>query len=288
MPSLIVFFEQILLRMTRLKVLFVTVFIVWFGVAGQAQDNVKVYAEQTEQGFAVYADNTEHCPVSVLLQFEMQNMKLTTANKDATVVLAQTKKILLAEGAIIDRRKPSKYAYTYYSNYGNDAQTEYDKDYVYDLPFEKGNSFMLYQGYNGTFSHQNEYSLDFTMPVGTPITAIRDGIVVKLVEKNVLVCPKIECVKYNNYVLVYHSDGTFAEYSHIKRDGVLVNVGDPVTKGQVIALSGNTGFSSGPHLHFLVFLQKIKSRQSLATPFRIGDGNTNVFLKEKETYSREY
>lgn len=274
--------------MLRFKTFGMWVFMLLIGFAGQAQDNVKVYAEQTPEGFVVYADNMEHCPVSVFLQFELKNMKLTLGNETATVITAQTKKVVLAQGEIMDKRKPSKFGYTYFSNLGNDAQTDYDKDYVYDLPFEKGKSFMLYQGYNGTFSHHNEYSLDFTMPLGTPITAIRDGIVVKLVEKNVLVCPKIECAQYNNYVTVYHSDGTFAEYSHIKRDGVLVNVGDAVTKGQVIALSGNTGFSSGPHLHFLVYLQKIKSRQSLETQFRIGDGSTSTFLKEKVTYARDY
>ena len=94
--------------------------------------------------------------------------------------------------------------------------------------------------------------------------------------------------KYNNYVIIYHSDGTFAEYTHLKRNGVLANVGDKVTQGQVIASSGNTGFSSGPHLHLMVYLQKLKERQTIETKFKVGDGTKVEFLKEKETYSREY
>ena len=127
-----------------------------------------------------------------------------------------------------------------------------------------------------------------TMPIGTPITAVRDGIVIRLVENNTQNCPREECGKFNNYLIIYHSDGTFAEYTHLKKNGVLVNAGDKVKQGQVIASSGNTGYSSGPHLHLMVFLDKTKKRETLPTKFKIGDGNTSIFLKEKETYTREY
>jgi murein DD-endopeptidase MepM/ murein hydrolase activator NlpD len=263
-------------------------FVLVFSLTSTAQENVKVYSEKTKDGFALYVDNLEYCPVTVALTFEMKNIKIETNESAAFLVQANSKKVLLTTAFVIDKSKASKFGYTYTGNFGDDKQSDYDKEFVYDLPFEKGNSFALHQGYNGSFSHQNENALDFTMPVGTPITAIRDGIVVKLVEHNVLVCPKKECVKYNNYVIIYHNDGTFAEYTHLKRNGVLVNVGDAVTQGQVIATSGNTGFSSGPHLHLMVYLQKLKNRQTIESKFKIGDGTTTALLKEKEIYTRDY
>ena len=266
--------------------LFFTTFLV--SLTTIAQENVKLYNEQIETGFAVYVDNPEYCPVTVSVSFIMKNMK-TEAEQSATfLVPANSKKVLLTKATVIDKFKASKFSYTYTASFGDLNQSDYDKDFAYYLPFEKGNAFTLYQGYNGSFSHQNENALDFTMPVGTPVTAIREGIVIKVVENNVLVCPKKECDKYNNYVIIYHNDGTFAEYTHLKRNGVLVKVGTTVTQGQVIASSGNTGFSSGPHLHLIVYLDKLKNRQTIRTSFKINDGTNTEYLKEKETYRRDY
>lgn len=258
------------------------------GLTATGQENVKVYSEQTKEGFAVYADNLEQCPVTVSVVFNLKNIKIESAEEATFLIKENSKKVLLTTAAAVDKYKQSKFGYTYSSTLGDASKTDYDNDFIYDLPFEKGNAFALHQGYNGSFSHQNENSLDFTMPVGTPITAIRGGIVVKLVENNVLVCPKEECAKYNNYVIIYHDDGTFAEYTHLKRNGVLVKIGDVVSQGQVIATSGNTGYSSGPHLHLMVYLQKLTDRQTIETKFKIGDGTSNAYLKEKETYSRDY
>ncbi|WP_309997394.1 M23 family metallopeptidase [Chryseobacterium sp. 2987] len=54
-----------------------------------------------------------------------------------------------------------------------------------------------------------------------------------------------------------NSDGTFAQYYHLKENGVKVNLGDQVKKGDVIALSGNTGWCNGPHLHFVCYIPNL-------------------------------
>ena len=126
------------------------------------------------------------------------------------------------------------------------------------------------------------------MPIGTKITAIRGGIVVKVVETNNKNCGKEVCKKYNNLIVIYHSDGTFAEYTHIKQNGSVVEVGDKIIKGQLIGYSGNVGWSTGPHLHLLVFLQRLNKRTTLKTKFLIGNGERKVYLKEKNEYSRNY
>ncbi|MGH7409039.1 MAG: M23 family metallopeptidase [Candidatus Methylomirabilales bacterium] len=92
-----------------------------------------------------------------------------------------------------------------------------------------------------------QYAYDILMPIGTPILASRTGTVL-LVEERFLDGTRIP--DQENYINVTHSDGTIAGYVHLTTDGALVGVGDTVTQGQVIGLSGDSGSSSEPHLHF--------------------------------------
>jgi murein DD-endopeptidase MepM/ murein hydrolase activator NlpD len=254
----------------------------------QAKHKVKIYFEQIGNGYNIYADNDEFCPVSIKIDFSVTNLNIDGGNNNVYVVNAKVKKHLLTSLKISKNVKAYKFSYKYWTNYGKHNNNEYDKDYIYNLPFKTSNKFKLFQGYNGTISHQNKNSLDFTMPVGTEIMAIREGVVIKVVEKNNKNCGKEECKKYNNLIIIYHSDGTFAEYTHIKLNGSKVKVGDQVSKGQLIGYSGNVGWSTGPHLHLVIFKQNIDNRETLKTKFKTGDGNTIEYLVEKEEYSRNY
>ena len=105
------------------------------------------------------------------------------------------------------------------------------------------------------------------MPIGSPVHAARGGTVVKVVEKHKKNCDSKSCASYNNFILIYHEDGTFSEYVHLAHNGALVDVGDQVKQGQEIGKSGNTGWSNGPHLHFAVFKQAMNDREGVATTF---------------------
>jgi murein DD-endopeptidase MepM/ murein hydrolase activator NlpD len=97
-----------------------------------------------------------------------------------------------------------------------------------------------------------------------------------------------ECNKYTNYITIMHSDGTFGVYAHIKYNGSKCKLGDYVKKGDVIAYSGNTGWSNGPHLHFACFLGGLEKSRTLETKFRIDKGDKVVMLKEGNEYMRDY
>ena len=243
--------------------------------------------EKTNNGFKMLVTNDEFCPVSFKIDFELTNLKSTQGNNKIFVVPAKTKNFVFTELEII---KPAKYGFTYktLANFGDHNQTSYDADFEYALPFEKGKSFEIHQGYFGKSTHHNENSLDFKMPVSTPILAARDGIVVKIVKHNYITCFEKKCAEFNNYILIYHTDGTFARYVHLKKEGVTVKEGDAVKQNDLIGYSGNTGWSNGPHLHFMIFSQKIDQQITIQTKFKINDGSETALLKEKETYFKNY
>lgn len=128
-----------------------------------------------------------------------------------------------------------------------------DSSYVYALPYEEGKSYRLVQGYFGPFSHKERAALDFKMKRGTKITAARGGIVVRVKEDGDRGGWNRKYRPYGNNIVIQHEDGSRAGYWHLQLNGALVNVGDTVKKGQVIALSGKTGYSAMPHLHFMVW-----------------------------------
>jgi hypothetical protein len=126
----------------------------------------------------------------------------------------------------------------------------------YRLPFAGGSAWTISQGNFGSFTHTGwqSYAFDFPAAQGTEVRAARGGIVEDLVEsfstsnwnEN-----QQQCTAFNhNYVTLRHQDGTTGNYIHMPQNGVLVSVGQKVRRGDVIALVGNTGCSTGPHLHF--------------------------------------
>jgi murein DD-endopeptidase MepM/ murein hydrolase activator NlpD len=156
-----------------------------------------------------------------------------------------------------------------------------DTSYVYALPFEKGTAHRLMQGYFGPFSHKERAALDFNMKRGTKICAARDGIVVRLKEDSDRGGWNRKYRPYGNNLVIQHSDGSRSGYWHLQKDGVLVNVGDTVKKGQVIALSGKTGYSFQPHLHFIVWISRSGNWQQIPTRFQTSKG-----IKYLRTYKR--
>lgn len=120
---------------------------------------------------------------------------------------------------------------------------------AYTLPYSKGAGYKLLQGYNGPYGHKGhcEFAYDFQMPISTEVMAARSGEVIKVVEQN---SDGTRKPGEENVIVIKHPDGTFGRYYHLTKEGALVSVGNRVKQGDKIGLSGNSGASAGPHLHF--------------------------------------
>lgn len=163
-----------------------------------------------------------------------------------------------------------------------------DSSYIYSLPFENKKRVFLLQGYESKlFSHKNERALDFKVKKGTKICAARAGVVISMREDSDKGGLKQENLSDGNYISIKHNDGSVAHYWHLQKDGVMVNVGDTVKTGQWIGLSGNTGYSALPHLHFEVQgYDTSGDYKQLATRFRTNKGI--LYLTPGEFYRTRY
>lgn len=169
-----------------------------------------------------------------------------------------------------DKRLAWRYTSRYYWQLGS-RRSSRSNDADYAMPFKPGR-YVVMQGPGESFSHfagsGSENAVDWAVPEGTVVCAARAGRVVAMRQDSTFSGPDRKLRPLANYVVIKHADGTFADYVHLKTGGALVEMGDEVTVGQPIGLSGQTGFASAPHLHFSVF-QAIDGKKKLSLPFRL-------------------
>jgi hypothetical protein len=139
----------------------------------------------------------------------------------------------------------------------------------YYPPFPLGLQFPISQGFDNDETHSkppNQYAVDIVMPVGTPILAARAGRIMDMEDDFHGAAQKERYLTRSNHVRILHDDGTMAVYAHLQANSLRVRQGTQIARGQWIANSGNTGYSSGPHLHFVIQLNVGMTMESL--PFR--------------------
>ncbi|HRF17030.1 MAG TPA: M23 family metallopeptidase [Chitinophagaceae bacterium] len=159
-----------------------------------------------------------------------------------------------------------------------------DTSYVYALPFPERKKYRVIQGYFSRFTHKERAALDFNMKKGDTITAARDGIVVRAKEDGKKGGLNRKYRSEGNNIVIQHADGSRAGYWHLQHNGVLVNIGDTVKKGQPIALSGKTGYAFVPHLHFLVWRSGGGQWQQVPTRFQTSKGI--MYLRSWRKYKK--
>jgi hypothetical protein len=200
----------------------------------------------------LHAVNQESFPITLKLSLMPVNMTAVDEPPQQWV-LQPGESAQLMRLRVADPGKPWDYRYRMSWARG-DYRVVHDDSHVYALPYLPGTTFLVSQGYNGHYSHHGDssYAIDFAMPEGTPIVAAREGQVVSVRADSNVGGPDRAYEDKANYIVIQHDDGSFAEYLHLRYQGVTVQEGERVQRGQLIGYSGNTGFSGGPHLHFMV------------------------------------
>ena len=219
------------------------------------------------------AKNLQDYPLTYTLRVRTRDFDVTgPSTVTRTLAPQETARVMLLNRA--DERLEGHYRYFLEWTVG-DKDAVHDDDYVYALPYASGRSYRVLQGYRSRFSHTGleAFAIDFDMPEGTAVHAARPGVVARVEESHSVGCWEDGCGRYANFIVVLHDDGTTGEYYHLQKDGALVGVGDRIERGQKIGLSGNTGHTTMPHLHFAVYrATEWGNTQSIPVRFQSADG----------------
>lgn len=201
-------------------------------------------------------DNPYFAPIQIFLNIENDRIeKNISENTQEIVYTKQTS------------AKPTNYKFRYVLGSPNSRHSQKK----YHPPFKDFKPMRVTQGFKGRFSHYAQpslYAIDLGMKVGTKITAARAGKVIYTKDdysSSGVSSPFF--VDKANVVKVLHEDGTYAVYAHLLLGSVKVKAGEQVEAGDTLALSGNTGYSTGPHLHFVI--RKNEGGRSKSLPFKL-------------------
>jgi hypothetical protein len=225
------------------------------GAGAAGAPAVMVRRESADGRQRLLARNDCYCSVEV-------TVVLTGAVNAAGIVADQAKLVVPARESreliqVAPLRQDAPWSFDY--EYGfvlGDPSARHRPGSPYRLPFAAGQAYLVTQAAPDRATHDtpdSQYAVDFAMPEGTGVYASRAGIVVEVAYGNFRAGLDREAFGARaNLVRILHDDGTFAVYAHLRRDSVRVRVGQQVRRGELIGASGNTGYSTGPHLHFAV------------------------------------
>lgn len=221
------------------------------------------------------AINTFAIPIEVILQItQADNLNHRTGDIIRHVVAATADEIVVT----VTAGQPGSWSFAYQSRFViGDPEARHRPPVPYRAPFAAASQYPISQAFPGQLSHfdaANRYAVDIEVPVGTPVYAARAGTVIDQATRFFANGTDLEKDGPRaNLVRIVHDDGSIAVYAHLNWDSIRVRIGDEVDEGQYIADSGNTGFSTGPHLHFDVQLNREMELVSVPFQFRNENGD---------------
>lgn len=217
---------------------------------------VTVTHERRGDSILFTAHNAFYAPVEVALVFDdIVGVEYPHPDHRLRWVIQPRRDLPLLSLAVLgDVAAPDvKYHFDYLPG---DPSAQHRADEGYRAPFAAGSNYPVTQAFPDSATHRSldsKYAIDVAMPVGTDVLAARGGVVFDVAANHFRggISMK-ENAQSANIVRILHDDGTYAVYAHLNWNSIRVRPGERVVAGQYIADSGNTGFSSGPHLHFAV------------------------------------
>jgi len=242
-------------------------------VAARSKITIRNHGSELKPEYYIY--NDYYGPVQIHLALSDVENIISDAPTPLTLTVPARQEVRALSLEVMD----PKHAYSYNlkaTSVVGPPREHTDPAVTYRIPYPGGSAFEVTQAFFGEFSHNtpdSEYAVDIAMPEGTPILAARGGLVMDV--NRDFVGSGSDMVKYGaraNAVRILHDDGTMAEYAHLKLESVRVIPGTHVKAGQIIAESGNTGFSTGPHLHFVIQQNDGSQLRSIPFTFRLEDG----------------
>ena len=239
---------------------------------GAKDPEVNVEHRLVGRQIQLYASNEFYSPVEVVLALDiLEDIKLPPPGQSMRWVLPPRSETELLQLDAIDDLAAPYISYRFIYLHG-DPNAVHTVDQPYRAPFAIANSFMVTQTFPIGITHvtaDSYYAIDLAMPIGTDIYAARGGKVVEVASTNYRAGPDPQEEGASaNLVRILHDDGTFAVYAHLNWNTIRVKPGDDVERGEYIADSGNTGFSTGPHLHFVVLANRGLRHESLPVVFQ--------------------
>lgn len=240
--------------------------------AAPARATVSVTHELRGDEVVLMAHNEFYTPVEVIIILNsITGVASPQAHDNFRWVVAARSDQKLLSLPVLDEAAAASIDYGYLYLPG-DPTSQHRFDEGYRVPFVAGGAYPVTQAYPDKKTHDSPdslYAIDIAMPIGTDVLAARGGVVFDVVAKNFRGGTEIgKHARKANIVRILHDDGTFAVYAHLNWDSIRVRPGERVVAGQYIADSGNTGFSSGPHLHFAVQRNTGMRIEALPVSFR--------------------
>lgn len=224
-----------------------------FGSAPEQQRTVFLEKRGTPLRPELYVVNQNFAPAEV--RFEFTDTVNTRAPAVPERLLVPGKgELRIASLAPLDGTRPLRYDYRLRWQLGDPGAVP-DGAHPYLPPIPSEGVFTVSQAFGGSYSHSGPGSLhaiDIGMPIGTAVRAARSGRVVSVQDSFSRGGNSPSYRAHTNSIYVLHGDGTFGVYAHLRHRSALVQAGQSVQAGQILAQSGNTGYTTGPHLHFAV------------------------------------
>jgi murein DD-endopeptidase MepM/ murein hydrolase activator NlpD len=248
--------------------------------SGDANGALDIEHASVGRSVQIVAHNKFHAPLEVEIEFsQISGVAYPHPDQSLRWVLPPRSDTVLLSLPLLDAIESPEVRYETRATIG-DPDARHVPTALYRVPFALARDFQITQAYPAAQTHNtmdSVYAVDLSMPIGTDIFAARGGTVIDVTGTNFRGgLDRERDAPAANVVRILHDDGTYAVYAHLNWNSIRVRAGEKVERGEYIADSGNTGYSSGPHLHFAVI--RNAGMQSVSVPVRFEGANSSTVV----------